>query len=108
LAVVVDDEHQGVSNVVRGADLLAATAAHVALQRALGYRPLRYAHVPVVTNEQGQKLSKQTLAEPVSIEDASGVLRMVFDHLNVQHVERDRPEIMLVQALAQWQLCAAT
>jgi glutamyl-Q tRNA(Asp) synthetase len=108
LAVVVDDEAQEVTDVVRGADLVSATACHLALQKAMCFYEPRYMHVDVVVNEQGQKLSKQTLAEPVSIEDASGVLRMVFDHLNVQHVERDRPEIMLVQALAQWQLCAAT
>ncbi|TAG83912.1 MAG: tRNA glutamyl-Q(34) synthetase GluQRS, partial [Burkholderiales bacterium] len=62
LAVVVDDELQGVTDVVRGADLLLNTPRQRILQRALGFRDLRYAHVPIVTNDQGEKLSKQTRA----------------------------------------------
>ena len=62
LAVVVDDEAQGVTEVVRGADLLSATACHLALQQALRFSEPRYMHVKVVVNDQGQKLSKQTLA----------------------------------------------
>lgn len=63
LAVVVDDAEQGVTDVVRGADLLESTARQVYLQRLLGYPTPRYLHVPVVTNERGEKLSKQTGAE---------------------------------------------
>ncbi len=60
LAVVVDDAEQGVTDVVRGADLLESTARQVYLQRLLAYPTPRYLHVPVVTNAQGEKLSKQT------------------------------------------------
>jgi len=60
LAVVVDDAQQGVTHVVRGADLLESTARQVYLQRLLGYPTPRYLHVPVITNENGEKLSKQT------------------------------------------------
>ena len=104
LAVVVDDEFQGITDVVRGADLVEATAAHIALQRALGFRTLRYAHVPVVTNAQGQKLSKQTLAQPVSIADASETLKKVFDHLKIPRCELDEPLRMLDEAASNWQL----
>ncbi len=60
LAVVVDDADQGVTDVVRGADLLESTARQLFLQRQLGITSPRYLHVPVVTNEIGEKLSKQT------------------------------------------------
>ena len=66
LAVVVDDALQGISDVVRGADLLWSTPRQVALQRLLGYPTPRYLHVPIATNERGEKLSKQTLAAPVN------------------------------------------
>jgi len=62
LAVVVDDAFQGVTHVVRGADLLWNTPRQIHLQRLLGLPTPAYAHVPLVTNATGQKLSKQTLA----------------------------------------------
>jgi glutamyl-Q tRNA(Asp) synthetase len=62
LAVVVDDALQGVTDVVRGADLLGNTARQVLLQRLLGYATPRYLHVPIATNANGEKLSKQTKA----------------------------------------------
>ena len=60
LAVVVDDAEQGVTDIVRGADLLESTARQIYLQQLLGYPTPRYLHVPVVRNEAGEKLSKQT------------------------------------------------
>jgi len=65
LAVVVDDARQGVTDVVRGADLLASTARQIFLQAHLGLPRPRYLHVPVLTNALGEKLSKQTGAAPV-------------------------------------------
>jgi glutamyl-Q tRNA(Asp) synthetase len=65
LAVVVDDAAQGITHVVRGADLLASSPRQIALQRALGYPTPHYAHLPVALDEQGCKLSKQTLAAPL-------------------------------------------
>lgn len=62
LAVAVDDEFQGISDVVRGADLIASTPRQIWLQRCLGYATPRYAHLPVATNAAGEKLSKQTRA----------------------------------------------
>ncbi|WP_194714126.1 tRNA glutamyl-Q(34) synthetase GluQRS [Noviherbaspirillum soli] len=60
LAVVVDDAECGITDVVRGADLLDSTARQIYLQRLLGYPTPRTMHVPVLQNERGEKLSKQT------------------------------------------------
>jgi glutamyl-Q tRNA(Asp) synthetase len=69
LAVVVDDLDHGVTDVVRGADLLDSTARQIHLQRILGAPTPRYAHVPVAVDTAGQKLSKQTGATPIDIAD---------------------------------------
>jgi len=74
LAVVVDDAMQGVNHIVRGADLLDSTPRQIYLQQALGYPQPAYAHIPVVTNAQGEKLSKQTLALAVNKQDAGKAL----------------------------------
>ena len=66
LAVVVDDADQGVTDVVRGADLLDSTPRQLYLQRLLGYPSPRHLHIPAALNAAGEKLSKQTGAEPVS------------------------------------------
>ena len=62
LAVTVDDEFQGITDIVRGSDLLASTPRQIWLQRCLGYATPRYAHLPVAANAAGEKLSKQTRA----------------------------------------------
>ena len=69
LAVVVDDLEQGVTDVVRGADLLDSTARQIHLQRLLGAPTPGYAHVPVVVNAAGEKLSKQTGARALDLSD---------------------------------------
>ncbi len=65
LAVVVDDAEQGITDIVRGADLLDSTPRQIWLQRLLNLPMPRYLHLPVAVNDNGEKLSKQTLAEPI-------------------------------------------
>ncbi len=74
LAVAVDDEFQGISDVVRGADLIASTPRQIWLQRCLGYATPRYAHLPVATNAAGEKLSKQTRAPALRPDQAGRAL----------------------------------
>jgi glutamyl-Q tRNA(Asp) synthetase len=66
LAVVVDDAELGITDVVRGADLLESTARQISLQRLLGHPQPRYLHVPAAVTVAGEKLSKQTGAQPVA------------------------------------------
>ncbi|MGQ0442471.1 MAG: tRNA glutamyl-Q(34) synthetase GluQRS [Methylophilaceae bacterium] len=65
LAVTVDDAMQGITHVVRGADLLGSTPRQIYLQQMLAYQQPTYAHIPVAVNAHAEKLSKQTLAKPL-------------------------------------------
>ncbi|TRZ65254.1 MAG: tRNA glutamyl-Q(34) synthetase GluQRS [Rhodocyclaceae bacterium] len=81
MAVVVDDAAQGITHVVRGADLLDSTARQILLQRLLGLPTPSYAHLPVAVNAAGEKLSKQTLAAPLETTRPQPVLLGVLDFL---------------------------
>ncbi len=82
LAVVVDDAFQGVNRILRGSDLYDSTPRQIYLQRRLGLPTPRYAHIPVIVNAQGQKLSKQTHAAPLHGEHAADNLRLALRFLN--------------------------
>ncbi|MCP3689017.1 MAG: hypothetical protein GY784_11430, partial [Gammaproteobacteria bacterium] len=74
LAVVVDDQRQGINQVVRGADLLEATCLHQFLQQLLGYNTPEYLHVPLLRNPRGDKLSKQTGATAIQVDQKTSLL----------------------------------
>lgn len=74
LAVVVDDQAQGITQVVRGADLLDSTPRQIYLQQQLNYLIPTYAHIPIASNVAGEKLSKQTLAPAITAEEAASWL----------------------------------
>ena len=75
LAVVVDDAEQGITHIVRGQDLLSNTARQMYLQKILGYSTPSYLHLPLVLDEHGEKLSKQTLATAIHTENAQQALQ---------------------------------
>ena len=83
LAVVVDDAEQGVTDIVRGADLLESTPRQIYLQRLLGLSTPRYLHVPAVVNDRGEKLSKQTGAQPLDVGSPIKALMEAAVHLGL-------------------------
>ncbi|HYR27078.1 MAG TPA: tRNA glutamyl-Q(34) synthetase GluQRS [Thermoanaerobaculia bacterium] len=101
LAVVVDDGDQGVTQVVRGADLLTSTPRQIALQRALGLPQPEYAHLPLVVNVDGSKLGKRDGALPLPSLDEDRVrdtLQLALRHLGLD-VDLGPAGNMLEQAL---------
>jgi glutamyl-Q tRNA(Asp) synthetase len=96
LAVVVDDARQGITDVVRGADLLDSTARQIYLQQRLGHSMPRYLHVPVAVNAAGEKLSKQTGAEPIDALGRGEALRRAFAFLG------QAPTDDLDEAVRRW------
>jgi glutamyl-Q tRNA(Asp) synthetase len=81
LAVVVDDAAQGITEVVRGADLLDSTARQIYVQGLLGLPQPTYAHVPLAVDASGAKLSKQHHAAPVDANDPLPALRLALGFL---------------------------
>jgi glutamyl-Q tRNA(Asp) synthetase len=77
LAVVVDDAEQGITDVVRGADLLESTPRQIYLQRLLGFSAPRYLHVPVAVDASGNKLSKHAGARPIDGRDLQRALQFL-------------------------------
>jgi glutamyl-Q tRNA(Asp) synthetase len=81
LAVVVDDILQGITQIVRGSDLLSTTLHQMTLYRAFGAPFVDYLHLPVAITEPGKKLSKQNHAKPVSHDNCRQTLVDVLDFL---------------------------
>lgn len=102
LAVVVDDYLQGITHVVRGADLLDNTQRQIWLGQVLGYPRLNYMHLPLAMNDQGQKLSKQNMAQALDPTQASVLLQQAAQALHQPRLNLDTPANMLQQAIAQW------
>lgn len=102
LAVVVDDMQQGVTDVVRGVDLLDSTPRQIYLQRLLGAPTPRYLHVPVVTNTAGEKLSKQTGAQALDLEQPLQELIAAGRFLQLPVEEARSLDAFWSNAIAGW------
>jgi glutamyl-Q tRNA(Asp) synthetase len=109
LAAVVDDQFQGITDVVRGADLLASTPRQIWLQRCLGFATPVYAHLPVAVNAAGEKLSKQTLAPALDIARAAeqlvAALRFLGQTVPGELVRAPVSEVW-AWAMAHWSFAA--
>lgn len=104
LAVVVDDAEQGITHIVRGEDLLNNTARQIHLQSILGYPTPSYLHLPLVLDEHGEKLSKQTLASAIHTENAQQALhelRKAGEHLGLRDLPNGKDT-----SIAEWLLAA--
>ncbi len=82
LAVTIDDAAQKISEVVRGSDLLYSTPRQIHLQQQLGYSTPHYIHLPIAVNHQGKKLSKQTHAPALSVDNPLPALIKALQFLN--------------------------
>ncbi len=108
LAVVIDDAFQGITRVVRGSDLYDSTPRQVYLQHVLGYPTPLYTHIPVITNDQGQKLSKQTHAAALIDTAAKDNLRRALGFLGQVSPRGDHQELdaLLREAANNWRPAA--
>jgi glutamyl-Q tRNA(Asp) synthetase len=111
LAVVVDDADQGITEILRGADLLASTPRQIFLQQQLGFATPRYGHLPIAINRAGEKLSKQTLAPAIDPRNAAALL---FDALSFlgqnppPELRQSRQQPLWDWALSHWTLANVT
>lgn len=107
LAVVVDDAYQGVTDVVRGVDLLLSTPRQIYLQQVLQLPQPSYAHIPLAVNQLGLKLSKQNLARAIDVNAPSAALFRALLFLG-QHVPNEAEhwsrQAIIDWAIEHWQL----
>ncbi len=109
LAVVVDDAAFGITDVVRGADLLDSTFRQIYLQQTLSLPTPLYLHVPTATNARGEKLSKQTRAVPVDPERPAPALRAALEFLGQRppaSLRNAEPGDLIDWAVAHWRVAA--
>ncbi len=106
LAVVVDDALQGITDVVRGADLLESTGWQIALQQAMGLRTPRYAHLPLLLEDTGGKLSKSRRSTALDARRAGAqmlqVLRLLGLSPPAELAADGASALLLAWAVARW------
>lgn len=103
LAASIDDGLQQISHIMRGLDILPMTTAQISIMQAAHLPSVgHWYHLPLVSSPDGQKLSKQNLAQPIDTHKPSELLATALQLLQQLPVEMDTPERMLEQAVSQW------
>lgn len=103
LACSIDDGLQNITHVMRGLDILPMTTAQISIMQAAQLPSVdHWYHLPLLLNQQGQKLSKQNLATPIDSSKPSQLISSALKLLQQPAVEIDTPERMLAQAISQW------
>lgn len=103
LAASIDDGLQQVTHIMRGLDILPMTTAQISILHAAQLPAIdHWYHLPLICNHDGQKLSKQNLAQPIDTRDPSRLIATALQLLKQPAVDKDTPENMLKQAVAQW------
>lgn len=103
LAVVVDDHWQGITHVVRGADLLDTTSAQLQLYDALGWSPPIFSHIPVIVDANELKISKQNHAKAIPSNDLD-LLKIALSYLGIVQSDDHELDSILESAITQWPL----
>lgn len=104
LAVVIDDDWQGITHVVRGADLVMSTPRQVHLQNLLDLEHPSYAHVPLVVDAAGRKLSKSDAAHPVDVHRPIASLHQALRFLHQQVPDTENLQEFWIQAAESWDI----
>lgn len=103
LAASLDDGLQQVTHIMRGLDILPMTTAQISIMHAAGLPAIdRWYHLPLICYADGQKLSKQNLAQPIDTSYPSELIAEALQLLRQPEVDKDSPSNMLKQAVAQW------
>ena len=103
LAASLDDGLQQVTHIMRGLDILPMTTAQISIMNAAHLPAIdHWYHLPLICNPDGQKLSKQNLAQPIDTRNPSQLIAHALKLLQQPVVDRDTPDNMLKQAIAQW------
>jgi len=103
LAVVHDDIEQGVTEVVRGSDLINSTPYQLELYQALNHVPPMFWHFPVVLGNDGVKLSKQTAAQSVDVSTPADNLKRALRFLGQSSPDSKETNTILQSAVTAWQ-----
>ncbi|GGP36824.1 glutamyl-Q tRNA(Asp) synthetase [Shewanella algicola] len=104
LAVVLDDAYQGITEVVRGCDLLEASCRQISLFSLLGLDAPQWLHLPLACAQKGFKLSKQNHAPAIDTKQPQASINAALSFLGQPEVDVDAVEVMLQQAVAQFSL----
>ena len=109
LAVVVDDSYQKITDVVRGYDLIDSTPRQIHLQKVLGFKTPKYAHIPIILNDKGHKLSKQNFATPIEPKDGNNLIFQSLKYLGQKPpppMNRASTDEQLQWAISNWDIHA--